>query len=83
MKPINDSIVIRKLSAKTRIADCRNDLWDWLNLSKDDVRAMSEYWSRYPMIGDVPHDVWMCTIKQDRFFGRTLREAATKAGISV
>jgi hypothetical protein len=79
----NDTILIRKLSAKTRVGDCGHDLHDWLNLSEEDVNALSSEWKRYPMIGDVPHDVWMCTIKQERYFGKTLREVATNAGITL
>lgn len=81
MKPIDDGILIRKLSSKTRIGDCHKSLWEWLELSDDDINGMSGDWRKYPMIGDVPHDVWSCTIKKKVVYGKTLDEVALNAGI--
>lgn len=83
LRQLDCSIVIRKLSPKTRIDDCAEDLKAWLDLDDADIRGMSEGWRRYMMISDMPYDVWMCTIKGKRWFGKSLFEVAAKAGITA
>ena len=73
---MSNSIVIRKLSDKTAVADCHKSLRQWLGLSYSDVNMPVRL-----MVRDLPHEVWICDMEGKRFFGQSLTEAAKEAGI--
>lgn len=75
----DEPIVIRKLAACTKIADCRSDLWDYLGLSSEDVHGQSDEWHRPPYIADVPSEVWLLKAGQVRHFGSSFYEVSQKA----
>ncbi|MFB2704256.1 hypothetical protein [Marinobacter shengliensis] len=75
----DESIVIRKLAACTKIADCRSDLWDYLGLSSEDVHGQSNEWHRPPYIADVHSEVWVLNAGRVRHFGSSLYEVSQKA----
>ncbi|MFB2706956.1 hypothetical protein [Marinobacter shengliensis] len=83
MKKTDVAITIRKLADTTKLSDCHPELWQWLGLTQQDVAGHSPSWYRPPYVADIPHDIWQCTTKDERHYGRTLKEVAIKAGLKL
>jgi len=76
------SIIIRKYSDTTGLADCRPDLWAWLGLTEADARGRSDEWYRVPLVSDMPHAIWSCTDSGKRTYAKTLAELIVKTGLT-
>jgi hypothetical protein len=74
IKTTKKTVTIQRYAATTRISDCQRSLWEWLRMNEDEVRYPYQNGNRYPMIGDIPHDVWVGTIGNKRIYAKSLDE---------
>jgi hypothetical protein len=75
------SVLIKKFSELTRVADCDKSLCLWLGFDPKKRNLLTNIDGNYLTMSDFPHDVWCCNIKGQRWYGKTLIEVAEKAGI--
>jgi hypothetical protein len=81
---------IKQLAKTTNIRDCSRSLWRWLEMNERDVRCggvtykngkMVGDWKGFPLIGQLPFEVWQATEGKKKAYGMT-REAAVSNLIS-